>query len=101
MVEMPSQVDDHVAHRPVRIAFQLVDEDGAMLSAVAGEVALPIAVEIEPARHARAHHGAVPYGGVDRATLPRDVVRKTDINRQQPCHDPPPASANTATEGCF
>ena len=55
---------------------------GAMLSAVADQVSLPIAIEIEPARHAPARHGALPYRRVNRATLPSDVLRKTDVNRQ-------------------
>ena len=55
-----------------------------MFAAVADQVALPVAVEIEPPRHAPARNGALPDRRVDRFAAPRDIVRKTDVNRQQP-----------------
>jgi hypothetical protein len=51
-----------------------------MLAAVADEVALPVAFEIEPLRHARAWGGAFPHRRMHGLTPPRDVLRKADVN---------------------
>ncbi|MNC95173.1 hypothetical protein D3C83_122260 [compost metagenome] len=63
-----------------------------MLATVADEVALSIAVQIEPPRHARSRDGALPHRRMDRLSLPGDIGRKTDVDRQEPrdnrpCHD--------------
>ena len=46
-----------------------------------GEIALTVAVEIQPADPAAAVHRILPDPGVDRAALPFDVARKSDIHR--------------------
>ena len=38
---------------PVAVGVELVDEDGALLAAVAGEIALAVAVDVQPAHPAR------------------------------------------------
>ena len=82
-------VDEVVAAKlslPVEIRFNLIDEDCAMLAAMAGEIALAIPVEVEPPRHATALHRRFPDAGVDSLALPRDVARETDIDRKQARH---------------
>ena len=67
---------------PVMIAIDLVDKDGPMFAAVADQVALSVAVEIERPRHAPARNGALPHRRVNRLSMPRDILWKTDVNRQ-------------------
>ena len=71
---------------PVAIRFDLIDEDRALLTAVAGQVALPVSLEIQPADAAAATHRILPDRGVHRATLPRDVARQSDVHREQSSH---------------
>ena len=61
---------------------------GAVLAAVAAEVALPIAVDIEAPHHARTGDGLFPDPGVDGVAPPGDVTRQADIDRKQPAHRP-------------
>ena len=59
LAELP--VDEVVAAElalPVAVGVELVDEDGALLAAVPGEVALAVAVDVEPAHAARARRPA-------------------------------------------
>ena len=63
------------------IGLDLVNEDGALLAAMAVEVALAVALQIEPADPAAPLHGILPDPGVHRAALPRDVAWKSDIDR--------------------
>src|SRR5262249_32842773 len=67
---------------PVAIRFDLVDEDRALLTPVAGQVALTISVQIQPADSTAATHRSLPDPGVYSATLPLDVARKSDVHRQ-------------------
>src|SRR5262249_9877634 len=66
---------------PVTIRFDLVDEAGALLTSVPGQVPLTIAVEIQPADPTPVPHRSLPDRGVHSATLPLDVTRETDIHR--------------------
>ena len=66
---------------PVAIRFDLVDEDGALLAPVPGQVALTVSVEIQPADAAAATHWSLPDRGVHNATLPLDIARKADVHR--------------------
>jgi hypothetical protein len=65
---------------PLAIRFDLVDEDGSLLTPVAGQVALTISVQIQPADPTAAIHRILPDPGVYGATLPRDVARKSDVH---------------------
>src|SRR5260370_14092673 len=67
---------------PVTIRLDLVDEDGALLTPVPGQVTLTVSVQIQPADPTPATHWILPYRGVHSATLPLDVARKSDIHRQ-------------------
>jgi hypothetical protein len=66
---------------PIAIRFNLVDEDGALLSPVPGQVALTVSGEIQPADPTSATHRILPDPGVHNATLPLDVARKSDVHR--------------------
>src|SRR5262249_52944061 len=67
---------------PIAIRFDLVDEDGALLTPVPGQVALTVSVEIQPADPTPATHRSLPDPGVYGATLPLDVARKCNVHRQ-------------------
>lgn len=71
---------------PVVVRTQLVHVDRALLAAVTGEVALPVAVEVQAADDARAFDRLLPNAGVHRAALPLDVTRHPDVDRDQ-CGD--------------
>src|SRR5215468_1697785 len=66
---------------PVAIRFDLIDEDGSLLTPVASQVALTVSFKIQPADPTAAIHRILPDSGVYSATLPRDVARKSDIHR--------------------
>jgi hypothetical protein len=66
---------------PMPIRFDLVDEDGALLTPVPAQVALAVSVQIQPADATAATHRILPDPGVHGATLPLDVARKSDIHR--------------------
>ena len=66
---------------PVAIRFDLVDEDGSLLTPVAGQVALAVSVQIQPADATAAIHRSLPDPGVYGTILPRDVARKSDVHR--------------------
>jgi hypothetical protein len=71
---------------PVAVGIDLVDVDRAVHAAVAGQVALPIALDIQPVDAAAARHRILPDRGMHRATLPRDVARESDVYREQSRH---------------
>src|SRR5215472_4678586 len=73
---------------PVPIRLDLVDEDGLLLTPVADQVALTVSIQIQPADPTAASHRILPDRGVNSATLPLDITRKSDIHRQQSCHVP-------------
>jgi hypothetical protein len=74
---------------PVAVRFNLVGVDRALLTPMAGQVALPVSVEIQPADAAAARQRILPDRGVHRATLPRDVARESDVYREQSSHVAP------------
>jgi len=47
---------------------------------VPGQVALTVSVEVQPANPAAATGRILPDPGVDRAPLPLDVARKTNVH---------------------
>ena len=71
---------------PVAIRFDLVDEDGLLLTPVADQIALTVSFQIQPADPTPATHRILPDRGVYSATPPRDITRKSDIHRQQSRH---------------
>src|SRR6516162_7015287 len=73
---------------PVAIRFDLVDEDGLLLTSVADQIALTVSFQIQPADPTAATHRILPDRGVYSATPPLDITRKSDIHRQQSRHVP-------------
>ena len=68
---------------PVPVGVDLVDEHGALLAAVPGEIALAVAVDVELAHAARARDRVLEDAGEDRLPLPGHVLRHADVDRQQ------------------
>src|SRR5262249_44705378 len=66
---------------PVAMRLDLIDVDGTLLTAMAGEVTLAVAIQVQPANLAAAGHRILPDSGVHDAALPFDVARKSDIHR--------------------
>jgi hypothetical protein len=66
---------------PLTVRFNLVDEDGALLAPVSGQIALTVSVEIQTTYAAAATHRILPDPGVHSATLPLDIARQADIHR--------------------
>src|SRR5262245_32647255 len=66
--------------------FDLVDEDGALLTPVPGQVTLTVSVEIQPADPTQATHRSLPDSGLNRAPPPLDLARKANVHRYEPSH---------------
>ena len=73
---------------PVPVRVQLVHQDGAMLAAVALQVALAVTVDVQPAHHATALDRRLPDPGVDGGVVPRHVDRESDVDGHQRRHGP-------------
>jgi len=58
---------------PVLVGLDLIGHHGALLAAVALQVALAVAVEVQPPRHHRPAHRMLPHAGVHGLALPRHV----------------------------
>jgi hypothetical protein len=66
---------------PIAVGFDLVDEDGALLTPVTGQVALAVPVEIQAADSTATGDRMLPDSGVHGATLPLDIAWKSDVHR--------------------
>src|SRR4051794_27893123 len=66
---------------PITIRFDLVDEDGSLLTPVPSEIALTVSIHIHPPGPTAAPHRILPDPGVYSAAIPVDVVRKPDVHR--------------------
>jgi hypothetical protein len=62
------------------VGVDLIDEDGAVFTAMPGQVALPVAIDIEPPNHPRALDRVFPHAGVDGPALPGHILRHADIH---------------------
>jgi hypothetical protein len=71
---------------PELVRLALVHEHGAHLAAMAGEVALTVAVDVEGADHARPVDGTLEDPGVHRLAVPRHVAWHAHVQRQQAGH---------------
>jgi len=67
---------------PVTVRIDLVDHHGPLLAAVAGLVALPVAVQVQPPDHHRPVDRLLPDSGEDGLAVPFDVLRHSDVDRQ-------------------
>ena len=69
---------------PVTIRVDLVDEHRPLVAAVAGQVVLTVAVNVELADPAGTGHGFLEDSGKDCSALPGHVLGQADVDRQQP-----------------
>ena len=65
---------------PVPVGVELIHHDGAIFSAVSPQVALPIAIEVETARHDPAGDRPLEDSGVYYFALPGDIAREPDTD---------------------
>jgi hypothetical protein len=65
---------------PIAIRFDLINEDGSLLTPVSGQVALTVSVQIQPAEPTAARHRILPDSGVHSASLPFDIAWESDIH---------------------
>jgi len=65
---------------PVVIGVHLINKNGALLATMTGQIALPVAIDIELAHHLPSLDWRFPDGGADSLTVPRHIARKTDIH---------------------
>src|SRR5262249_54019145 len=71
---------------PVPIGLDLVGEDRALLAAVAAEVTLPVALDVESPDAATTRDRILPDAGVHGPPAPFDVARQTDVDGEQTSH---------------
>ena len=71
---------------PVMVRIHLVDEYGAVLPAVTGEIGLRITIDIELAHHSPPRNRRFPDCSSDSFAVPGHVARQTDIYRDQAGH---------------
>jgi hypothetical protein len=64
---------------PVVIGVHLINKNGTLLSTMAGEVALSIAIDIELAHHSSSRDWRFPDRCTDSLAVPCHVAWKTDI----------------------
>ena len=64
---------------PEVVRFGLIHHDRALLAAVSGEIALAVAVEVEPAGHDRPLDRGFPYPGIDGLVPPSHVLGHADV----------------------
>src|SRR6516162_4321356 len=72
--------------RPVAVGFELVYQERTLLAAMSAEVRLTVAIEIQSTGENPAGYRLLPDGRPDGPALPRDVLRKSDINRNDHAH---------------
>jgi hypothetical protein len=65
---------------PIAIGFNLINEDGSVLTSMPGQVTLTVSLEIQAADATATAHRLLPDPGVYRAPLPRDVARKPNVH---------------------
>src|SRR5262249_52660164 len=65
---------------PMTIGFDLVDKDSALLAPMPAQIALTVSIDIQPADPAAVAHRTLPDARVDRATLPLDVARESNVH---------------------
>lgn len=71
---------------PIPVGFELINHNGTMFTAVAFEIALAVAVQIEPSGKDAPGDRAFPDRGADDFALPRNLTWQADVNRQKFWH---------------
>ena len=64
---------------PVTIRFDLIDKDCSVFAAMPRQIALTVAIDIEPPYRPSALNRRLPDGGVDGFALPLDVAWQAHI----------------------
>jgi hypothetical protein len=57
----------------------LIDADGTVLAAVPVQVALAVAIDVEPAHHATPLYRSLPHGCVEGIASPRKIARQPTL----------------------
>src|ERR1700722_16034494 len=65
---------------PILIGVDLINENSAMLTAVSGQVALPIAIDVETPDYTRPLNCCFPNRGVHDLPLPCDIPRQPHVD---------------------
>jgi hypothetical protein len=71
---------------PIPIGVDLINHDGTLFTAVACEIALAVAVQIEPSSKHAPGDREFPDSRADCLALPRDFTWNSDIDGQKPRH---------------
>jgi hypothetical protein len=71
---------------PIPIGFELIDHNRTVFTAMAFEIALGIAVQIEPSSKDTPGDGAFPDRCAHDFALPCNLVWQADVNGQKFCH---------------
>jgi hypothetical protein len=80
---------------PVAIGLDLVQKNRAVFAAMPCQIALTVAIDVEPPRHAPAQNRLLPNRGADRPSLPGNVAREPHIQGQQAPHHTIPSSCGS------
>ena len=67
---------------PIAIRLDLIDEDGALLTAVTRQVTLTVAGHVQSADLTAATHRVFPDSGAHSSSLPGNVAWKSDVHRE-------------------
>src|SRR5262249_10202489 len=82
LAELPvNQVRSLQPLLPIAVRFNLIHEDGSLLTAMPRQVSLTVSLDVEPPDAAATRRRTFPPPGVDRAPLPHDVARKSNVYR--------------------
>jgi len=65
---------------PVVVGVYLINENGALLPAMTGEIALAVTVNVQPPDRAPALDRALPHRRVYGFSFPGDVARETNVD---------------------
>jgi hypothetical protein len=69
------------------VGIHLVDQNGAVLSAMTNQICLRVAINIELANHSPLLHWKFPDRRSDSLAIPCHFAWKTNIYREQPGHN--------------
>src|ERR1700758_3316265 len=71
---------------PEVVRLRLIHHHRALFATVAGQVALPVAIDVDAAHHDGSFDGGFPYPGVDGFVPPLHVLGHAHIDRNEPAH---------------
>src|SRR6202044_1705787 len=71
---------------PVAVRVHLIHEDRALLAPVTSQIALPVAVNIQPPNQTSTLNRTLPHRTADDLPSPVDVPWKANVDRQKSGH---------------